>query len=49
VRPRRRTRTAASAEERPHGRKYLLMVNDFLRRLLELHPDYVDEVERKLA
>ena len=38
----------ASAEELPHRRKYLLIVNGFLRRLLELHLDYVDEVEREL-
>jgi DNA-binding PadR family transcriptional regulator len=37
-----------SAEELPHRRKYLLIVNGFLRRLLELHLDYVDEVEREL-
>jgi DNA-binding PadR family transcriptional regulator len=39
----------ASAEELPHRRKYLLIVNGFLRRLLDLHLDYVDEVERELA
>ncbi len=31
----------------PHRRKYLLMVIDHLRRLLELHEDLVDEVERE--
>ena len=41
--------TKASAEELPHRRKYLLIVNRFLRRLLELHLEYVDEVERELA
>ena len=39
----------AAAHELPHRSKYLLMVNDFLRRLLELHLDWVDEVERELA
>lgn len=41
------------AEERaktlPHRRKYLRLVTGFLRRLLELHLDLVDEVERELA
>jgi DNA-binding PadR family transcriptional regulator len=39
----------ASAEALPHRRKYLLMVIGFLRRLLELHLELVDEVERELA
>jgi DNA-binding PadR family transcriptional regulator len=39
----------ASAESLPHRRKYLLLVIDFLRRLLELHVALVDEVERELA
>jgi DNA-binding PadR family transcriptional regulator len=38
-----------SAEALPHRSKYLLMVNGFLRRLLELHLDWIDEVERELA
>ena len=38
-----------AAEELPHRRKYLLMVIGFLRRLLELHGELVDEVERELA
>jgi DNA-binding PadR family transcriptional regulator len=33
----------------PHRAKYLLLVNDFLRRLLDLHLDFVAEVERELA
>jgi DNA-binding PadR family transcriptional regulator len=33
----------------PHREKYLRLVNDFLRRLLELHLELVDEVERELA
>ena len=38
----------AEAEQLPHRRKYLLLVNDFLRRLVGLHSDFVDEVEREL-
>jgi len=38
-----------SAETLPHRRKYLLLVIDFLRRLLELHLELVDKVERELA
>jgi DNA-binding PadR family transcriptional regulator len=38
----------ASAEDLPHRRKYLLLVTGFLRRLLELHLELVDEVEREL-
>jgi PadR family transcriptional regulator, regulatory protein AphA len=41
--------SAAAADALPHRRKYLLLVNDFLRRLVELHVDLVDEVERELA
>ena len=39
----------ASAELLPHRRKYLLIVVGFLRRLLDLHLELVDEVERELA
>jgi DNA-binding PadR family transcriptional regulator len=39
----------ASAALYPHRQKYLLMVNGFLRRLLALHLDLVDEVERELT
>lgn len=39
----------ASAESLPHRRKYLLITTSFLRRLLDLHLDLVDEVERELA
>jgi DNA-binding PadR family transcriptional regulator len=39
----------ATADALPHRRKYLLMVVGFLRRLLELHLELVDEVERELA
>ena len=38
----------ASAEALPHRRQYLLLVNGFLRRLLDLHLEFVDEVEREL-
>ena len=41
--------SAESAEALPHRRKYLLMVVDFLRRLLELHIELVDEVDRELG
>jgi DNA-binding PadR family transcriptional regulator len=37
------------ADALPHRRKYLLLVFGFLRRLLELHSDFVAEVERDLA
>jgi DNA-binding PadR family transcriptional regulator len=40
--------SAAAAEDLPHRRKYLLLVNDFLRRVVDLHDDLVDEVEREL-
>jgi hypothetical protein len=33
----------------PHRAKYLLLVVAFLRRLLDLHLELVDEVERDLA
>lgn len=39
----------ASAETLPHRRKYLLLTIGFLRRLLDLHLELVDEVERELA
>jgi DNA-binding PadR family transcriptional regulator len=41
--------TEAAAELLPHRRKYLLLVTDHLRRLLELHLDLVDKVQRELA
>ena len=37
-----------AAQELPHRSKYLLLVNGFLGRLLELHLELVDEVEREL-
>jgi hypothetical protein len=33
----------------PHRRKYVLLANGFLRRLLDLHLELVDEIERELA
>jgi hypothetical protein len=38
-----------TARDLPHREKYLLLVTGFLRRLLELHLELVDEVERELA
>jgi DNA-binding PadR family transcriptional regulator len=38
-----------TAEHLPHRRKYLLLVIGFLRRLLDLHLELVEEVERELA
>jgi DNA-binding PadR family transcriptional regulator len=40
--------TAASARDLPHRSKYLELATDFRRRLLELHLELVDEVERAL-
>lgn len=39
----------ASAEALPHRRRYLLLVSGFLRRLLHLNLELVDEVERELS
>jgi DNA-binding PadR family transcriptional regulator len=38
-----------TAHELPHREKYLLIVIGFLRRLLELHLDFVAEVEQELT
>jgi hypothetical protein len=38
-----------SAQRLPHREKYLLIVLGFLRRLLDLHEELVDEVERQLV
>lgn len=38
-----------SAHQLPHREKYLLLVVGFLRRLLDLHDELVDEVERELV
>jgi DNA-binding PadR family transcriptional regulator len=37
-----------SARRLPHRERYLRLVNDFLRRFLELHDELVDDVERAL-
>jgi DNA-binding PadR family transcriptional regulator len=39
----------ASARLLPHREKYLLLTIAFMRRLLDLHLDWIDEVERELA
>ncbi len=39
----------ASAETLPHRRKYLRLNIGFLRRPLDLHLDWIDEVERELS
>jgi DNA-binding PadR family transcriptional regulator len=39
----------ATAKDLHHRSKYLLLVIGFLRRLLELHLELVDEVERELS
>src|SRR4051812_37364194 len=36
--------SAEAADALPHRRKYLLLVNHFLQRLVELHAELVDEV-----
>ena len=41
--------TTERAEGLPHRRKYLQLVNGFLRELLELHLKLVDDVERELT
>jgi hypothetical protein len=38
-----------SAHRFPHREKYLLIVLGFLRRLLDLHEELLDEVERELV
>jgi DNA-binding PadR family transcriptional regulator len=38
-----------TAREYPHRTTYLLLVVDFLRRLLDLHQQLVDDVEREFA
>jgi hypothetical protein len=42
-------RTLASADQLPQRRNYPVFVNDFLRRLLDLHLKLVDEVEHELS
>lgn len=41
--------TERRTEAFPHRRKYQLLVIGFLRRLLDLHLELVDEIERDLA
>jgi DNA-binding PadR family transcriptional regulator len=36
------------ASQLPHREKYLVLVSGFLRRLLDLHTDLIDRVEREL-
>jgi len=38
-----------SAQDLPHREKYLLLSVEFLRGLLDLHVELVDEVERRLS
>jgi DNA-binding PadR family transcriptional regulator len=38
-----------AAEQFPHRARYLHLVNAFLRRLLELHEELVDDVEREFG
>jgi len=38
-----------TAKELPHREKYLLLVIGFLRRVLDLHMELVEEVERELS
>jgi DNA-binding PadR family transcriptional regulator len=38
-----------AAQELPHREKYLLLVVGFLRRLLDLHLELVDDVDRELG
>jgi hypothetical protein len=46
---RRLDESEAAADALPHRRKYLLITFAFLRRLLELHLELVDDVERELS
>jgi DNA-binding PadR family transcriptional regulator len=39
----------AAAEALPHRRKYLRLTTDLLRRILEVHGEWVDEVEQELS
>jgi DNA-binding PadR family transcriptional regulator len=41
--------TELSARQLPHREKYLLLVTGFLRRLLEVHLDLIDQVEQELG
>jgi DNA-binding PadR family transcriptional regulator len=37
------------ARDLPHREKYLVLVTGFLRRFLELHEEFIEDVERELA
>ena len=41
--------TEAAADALPHRRKYLLIAVGHLRRLIDLHEDLVEEVQRELS
>jgi PadR family transcriptional regulator, regulatory protein AphA len=41
--------SAEAAGALPHRAKYLLLVNDFLRRFVDLHRELVEEVDRELG
>jgi DNA-binding PadR family transcriptional regulator len=41
--------SAQAAEALPHRAKYLLLVNGFLRRYVDLHRELVEEVDRELG
>jgi DNA-binding PadR family transcriptional regulator len=45
---RRLDESRAAAADLPHRAKYLLLVNGFLRRFVELHRELADEVDREL-
>jgi DNA-binding PadR family transcriptional regulator len=45
---RRLDESEAAARALPHRAKYLLLVNGFLRRFVDLHRELADEVEREL-
>jgi PadR family transcriptional regulator AphA len=38
-----------TAHDLPHREKYLMLTIGFMRRLFQLHLDWIDEVERELA
>jgi DNA-binding PadR family transcriptional regulator len=38
-----------SAHELPHREKYLMLINGFMRRYLELHLELIDQVEEELV
>jgi DNA-binding PadR family transcriptional regulator len=46
---RRVDESEARAASLPHRRKYLMIANGHLRRLLDLHIELVDQVERELS